>query len=95
MGVIDDVRKWLKEIPVWQELEKVPDRMTALETRMSALEERLKPRPGETCPKCGEHTVRLTRAGRVMGDAPNAWRRDAYACTNCDHTEERVVQFRR
>jgi hypothetical protein len=31
MGVIDDVRKWLKEIPLWQELEKIPRRMDELE----------------------------------------------------------------
>lgn len=92
MGVIDDVRKWLKEIPIWQELEKVPDRMTALEERMSALEQRLQPRPGETCPACGEHAVRRTEAGRLMGSAGQRYRLDTYQCTACGDKEIREVR---
>lgn len=93
MGVIDDVRKWLKEIPIWQELEKVPDRMTELETRMSTLEERLKTRPGETCPACGEHAMRVTFSGGRRGDGARQHRADQWTCKECGHQEDRVTYF--
>lgn len=41
MGVIDDVRKWLKEIPLWQQLETIPRRTDELEARVAALEKKL------------------------------------------------------
>jgi hypothetical protein len=59
MGVIDDVRKWLKEIPLWQELEKIPRRTDELEARVSALEKALERVPGDACPKCGARAMRL------------------------------------
>ncbi|MDX0438855.1 hypothetical protein GOD90_27350 [Sinorhizobium medicae] len=93
MGMLEDIRKWLKEIPIWQELEKVPSKLEALEARVSALEDRLKTRPGETCNKCGEHTMRLKEAGRVMGSFGNRERLDTWSCTNCGHAESRVVRF--
>lgn len=95
MGMLEDIRKWLKEIPIWQELEKVPDRMTVLEDRMAALEERLKTRPGETCPKCGEHAMRLSDTGRLVGEMGKQQRMDWWECTACKHREPRVVFFSR
>lgn len=53
MGVIDDIRKWLKEFALWQKLEKIPGRVDQLETRVTALEKALERVPGEACPKCG------------------------------------------
>ena len=41
MGVLDDVRNWLKEIPLWRELETIPRRMEELEARVRALEKAL------------------------------------------------------
>lgn len=38
MGVLEDVRNWLKEYPLWQELEKIPRRTDEIEARVSALE---------------------------------------------------------
>ena len=93
MGVIDDFRKWLKEIPIWQELEKVPSRMTELERRMAALEVRLEKRPGETCQKCGEHSMRLAEAGRLYGAIGKQERTDKWACADCGFSELRVVRF--
>jgi hypothetical protein len=53
MGVLEDVRNWLKEVPLWKELQNVPDRVAALEKRLTALEEELKRRPApEMCPIC-------------------------------------------
>ncbi|SJM30462.1 hypothetical protein BQ8482_150049 [Mesorhizobium delmotii] len=71
MGAIEDVRKWLADMPLWRELGQMPDRVAAIEARMAAMEDRLKTRPGETYPKCGEHTMRLSHSGRVTGSAAN------------------------
>jgi hypothetical protein len=94
VGVLEDFRKWLKEIPIWQELEKVPGRMTELEKRMAALEDRLKTRPGETCPKCGEHAMRLSDTGRIIGPMGQQQRTDHWTCGACGRREARVVSFR-
>ena len=90
MGVLDDVRKWLKEIPLWQDLEKVPRRMDELEARVAALEKALERVPGDACPKCGARAMRLTNLGRRLGDA---YRFDTWTCGSpgCGHTEERRV----
>lgn len=95
MGAIEDVRKWLADMPLWRELGKMPDRMAAIEARMTAMEERLKTRPGETCPKCGEHTMRLSQSSRVVGEYGKQQRTDHWACSNpsCDHLETRIVKF--
>jgi ssDNA-binding Zn-finger/Zn-ribbon topoisomerase 1 len=95
MGALEDLRNWLKEIPLWQELGKVPDRMTALEARMTAMEERLKTQPGEACPKCGEHTMSLDRSGRVTGGAGKQERNDIWKCANtdCGHSEHRIMRL--
>ena len=95
MGALEDLRQWLKEIPLWQELGKVPDRMAALEKRVADLEDRLKVRPGETCPKCGEHTVRLSEVGTRRGSMGKEIRYDTYECASpgCDFREQRAVHI--
>jgi hypothetical protein len=92
MGVIDDVRKWLKEIPLWQQLETIPHRTDELETRITALENKLERAPGDACPKCGARAMRLSEEGRRLG-GKDAYRFDLWSCTTggCDHTEERRV----
>lgn len=50
MGVIDDIRKWLKEFPLWQELEKIPGRVDQLETRVATLEKALEASPAKPAP---------------------------------------------
>jgi hypothetical protein len=67
MGVLEDMRNWLKEIPLWRELEKIPARMDSLETRVAALEKALERFPGEACPKCGARAMRLKEKGRRLG----------------------------
>ncbi|RWN28883.1 hypothetical protein [Mesorhizobium sp.] len=93
MGAIEDVRKWLADMPLWRELGKMPDRMAAMEARMAAMEERLKTRPGETCPKCGEHSMRLADAGRLYGPIGKQERTDKWLCSGCGYSELRVVRF--
>ena len=60
---------------------------------MRPMEERLKTRPDETCPKCGEHAVRLQKQGRVLGSAGKQQREDTWMCRNCEHREVRVVRL--
>jgi predicted nucleic-acid-binding Zn-ribbon protein len=90
VGVLDDVRKWLKEIPLWQELEQIPRRTDELEARVSALEKALARVPGEACPKCGARAMRLKVEGRRLG-GKDAYRFDTWACQECDYSEERRV----
>jgi hypothetical protein len=40
MGVLEDVRKWLCEIPLWKEHGTIPDRTAELEKRVAELEEK-------------------------------------------------------
>jgi ribosomal protein S27AE len=68
--------------------------MDDLKAKLAALEDRLITRLGETCPKCGEHAMRLDDSGRVMGSPPNQHRRDGWKCANCGHAEERMVSFK-
>ncbi|SJM28997.1 hypothetical protein BQ8482_110927 [Mesorhizobium delmotii] len=93
MGAIEDVRRWLADMPLWRELGQMPDRMAAIEARMAAMEDRLKTRPGETCPKCGEHSVRLAEAGRLYGPIGKQERTDIWQCGKCANREQRVVRF--
>lgn len=93
MGMIDDIRKWLKEIPIWRELEKVPGRMDALEEKVRALEARLERSPGETCDNCGEHTLRRTAVGRVVGTMGKQERHDTWTCEACGASEVRTVKL--
>jgi hypothetical protein len=88
MSVINDVRKWLKEIPLWRELEKIPPRMDELEKRVSALEKALERVPGEACPKCGARAMRLEVQGRRLG-AKDAYRFDTWKCGEYGYSEER------
>jgi hypothetical protein len=95
MGVLEDVRNWLKEIPLWQELEKIPRRMDDLEARVSALEKALERVPGDACPKCEMRAMRLKQAGSPRGGKGNWARLDTWSCTadGCDHVEMRQVRL--
>jgi len=87
MGAIEDFRQWLKEIPLLQELSKVPDRMAALEKRMAEMEAQLKPAPGERCDGCGELGLRL-QSSRVVGEAANKYTKLKWKCEKCGLTIE-------
>jgi hypothetical protein len=38
MGVLEDVRNWLKEYPLWQELEKIPRRTNEIEAHSGGVD---------------------------------------------------------
>lgn len=84
MGVIEDVRKWLNDVPLWKELGTIPDRTKALEEKVAALEAALNgKRPGDVCPFCGAHSFRLDRVD-MHGQ------REVWKCTDaaCGKTRE-------
>lgn len=84
----------MNDIPLWRELGLMPDRMKALEQRVTDLEKRLERVPGETCPKCGEHAMRISHPGRLVSGAGGGHERlDTWACQACDYAETRVVKF--
>jgi hypothetical protein len=95
VGVLEDVRNWLKEIPLWRDLEKIPARTDALEARVAALEKALERVPGDACPKCGARAMRLKQHGRRLGPDKDACRYDQWGCTEpaCGHVEERKVRL--
>ena len=87
MGAIEDVRNWLKEIPLWQELSKVPDRMTAVEKRLAELEAKSQPAPGERCDGCGCLSLRL-ESSRIVGPQGQKYTKLKWKCKNCGKTFE-------
>jgi hypothetical protein len=84
MGVLDDVRKWLNDVPLWKELGTIPDRTKVLEEKVAALEAMLNgKRPGDVCPFCGAQSFRLHRVD-MHGQ------REVWQCTDaaCGQTRE-------
>ena len=82
MGAIEDLRNWLKEIPLWQELGKVPERVTAVEKRLAELEAKLQPAPGKRCDGCGHLSLRL-ESSRVVGSEAQKYTKLKWKCENC------------
>jgi hypothetical protein len=91
MGTLEDIRNWLKEIPLWRELQTIPRRTDELEARVSVLEKKLERVPGDACPKCGVRAMRLQTASRRLGPDEKAFRFDTWVCGECHHLEERRV----
>lgn len=82
MGTLEDIRNWLKEIPLWQELGKVPDKLAAIEKRIAELEAQLKPAPGERCDGCGQLGLRL-QSSRIVGDPAHKYTKLKWKCEKC------------
>jgi hypothetical protein len=84
MGTLGDVRQWLKDIPFWRELGKVPDRLAELEKRVEELENKLNGKwPAEVCRHCGERAARL-QYSRVEERGVEVTRWDCEKCTFAD-----------
>ena len=63
MGAIEDVRKWLADVPLWKRLGTVPDEIDELKRRVADLEGKLDGKwPPDVCRFCGERAVRLRTA---------------------------------
>jgi hypothetical protein len=63
MGTIGDLRRLLKDIPIWRDLGTLPDRVAALEKQVKALEEKLGEKwPPDICRLCGARGARLAHS---------------------------------
>jgi hypothetical protein len=92
MGLLEDVRKILADIPLWKELGTLPDRTKLLEQRVAELEAKLNGKyPADVCPRCGERTMRATASygpnnkGMMMQD---------WQCKDkeCNYQETRTIK---
>jgi hypothetical protein len=94
VGVLDDVRKWLNDVPLWKELGTVPDRVKALEQRVVELEEKLNGKyPADICPKCGSRTMRATAS---YGPTEKGFMMQDWKCQDngCNYQETRTIKPR-
>jgi hypothetical protein len=92
MGVLEDVRNWLKEIPLWRELETIPKRTDDLELRIAALEEKLNGKwPADVCLKCGSRTMRVAN---TFGPDSKHMMQQMWVCgdENCNYHETRLIK---
>jgi hypothetical protein len=84
MGTLEDVRNWLKEIPLWRELGTIPDRTAVLEKRVEELESKLGGKwPADICRHCGERAARLEYS-RVETNGVEVTRWDCEKCQFSD-----------
>ncbi|MBR0990003.1 hypothetical protein JQ580_04645 [Bradyrhizobium japonicum] len=92
MGVLDDVRKWLNDVPLWKELGTIPDRTAALEKKVAALEEQLNGKyPADICLKCGSRSM---RARSSFGPNAKGMMTQMWQCQDaaCNFHEERLIK---
>jgi hypothetical protein len=90
MGTLEDVRNWLKEIPLWKELGTVPDRVAALEKRATELESKLGGKwPADVCRLCGERAARIALTNMEKNVEIARW--DCSACNKSDFRYTRVT----
>jgi hypothetical protein len=90
MGTLEDIRKWLKEIPLWKELDTIPARTAALEKRVTELEDKLNGKwPPDVCRLCGERAARI--GNTVLDKTTEISRWDCTACNNSDFRYSKVT----
>ena len=88
MGVLDDVRKWLNDVPLWKELGTIPDRTKVLEDKVLELEKKLNGRwPPDVCKFCGERGMRLHNSFPDPKGAREDWK-----CEKCNRQEHRYFK---
>jgi hypothetical protein len=93
MGVLDDVRKWLNDVPLWKELGTIPDRTKSLEERLSALEDKLNGKwPADVCKFCGKRGMRLYHSYPSTDAKGNV--REDWTCEICNRSENRFFRPR-
>ena len=91
MGVLDDVRKWLNDVPLWKELGTIPDRTKALEEKVLELETKLSGKwPADVCKFCGERGMRLYHSFPGLGDRGNM--REDWQCEKCGKQQTRYFK---
>jgi hypothetical protein len=86
MGVLDDVRKWLNDVPLWKELGTIPDRTKALDEKVRELEDKLNGKwPADVCKFCGERAMRLFHSYPSLGE--KGYMREDWKCEKCGKQE--------
>lgn len=90
MGTLEDVRNWLKEIPLWRELGTIPDRTASLEKRVADLESKLGGKwPPDVCRLCGERAARLGHSHLEKTVEVSRW--DCCECNGSDFRYTKVT----
>jgi hypothetical protein len=90
MGVLDDVRKWLNDVPLWKELGTIPDRTALLEKRVTELENKLGGKwPADVCRHCGERAARLGYSRLEKTIEVSRW--DCEICGESDFRHTKVT----
>ncbi len=90
MGALEDVRNWLKEIPLWRELGTIPDRTAALEKRVEELERKLGGKwPADVCRLCGARAARIGHSHLEKNVEVSRW--DCGECKQMDFRYTKIV----
>jgi len=91
MGVLDDVRKRLNDVPLWKELGTIPDRTKALEEKVLELEIKLSGKwPADVCKFCGERGMRLYHSFPGLDSKGTA--REDWRCEKCNREDYRYFK---
>jgi hypothetical protein len=89
MGLLEDIRKILADIPLWKELGTIPDRTSELEKRVAELENKLGGKwPADVCRHCGERAARLAYSRLEKTVEVSRW--DCEACGAGDFRHAKV-----
>jgi hypothetical protein len=88
MGMLEDIMKVLDRWEVWREVQKLPEKLEALERRIGELEQKIGGKwPPDVCKFCGERSLRLhqTYPADAKGKIEQIWE-----CGSCGKFENRV-----
>jgi hypothetical protein len=92
---LKDLTMLLERWPVWRAIAGTPARVDALEQKVAKLEKEiadlLGKRPGESCPACGERSMRAGKAYPRMGSFPSEYHYEDWRCEKCGHQEQRTI----
>jgi len=96
VATLDNIISLLEKWPVWKRITEAPDRIDRLESQIESLKAKLTKPPkarGEPCRKCGEHAARLKDTRGPMGDAPQRYVEETWACEACGGEDIKHVKI--
>jgi predicted RNA-binding Zn-ribbon protein involved in translation (DUF1610 family) len=68
-------------------------RIAAMCSRMNALERAGGGHSWNTCPNCGENTMRKAKDSRILCTASHKWKEDVWTCQTCKQAQVRFVEL--